>query len=164
MRSWIFPAVSLLLLNGCFGSRAPQGQTNMPRKATYFNNNGLTLKSATLQDSVSVLNGQRNIEYFFKVSIVTSEQVSFDSVWIGQKPLHIYITEENKTITSGKFKIALGSTITFRASDFNTQQIPSDSRAPVAYEGKALIRYSLAGQTYYLVAKEIQPVAISKKP
>lgn len=154
---------AVILLCGCFGSKAPQGQTNMPRKAKYFNNNGLTLVSATSYDSVSGQKGEKKIEYVFKVSIVTKEVVTFDSVWVGQIPLHLAVSRENIPVKSGEFKVPMGSTLILRAIDFTSGQLSVNSKSPVPYQGVAMLRYLLSGKSYYLVAQEVKAVVKDKK-
>ncbi len=157
MRPGIYLALAVLYFSSCLGS----GASN---KTNYFKNNGLTLMGSTFQNPIPGPAGAGSTEYFFKISVVTKEVVSFDSVWIGQKALPVFISKEKNTVTSGEVKIAMGSTIMLRASDLNSLQTPISSKAPVAYEGPALIRYLLSGTPYYLRAQEIKLVSTQKEP
>ena len=80
----------------------------------------IKLIDATSQKSNSgVKGGINSTEYYFKIKILTSEKINFDSLWIGTKVFNPFIAN-NKTVVSSQGQsptYSKNDTITLRISE-----------------------------------------------
>lgn len=123
------------------------------------------LISAESQRSVSGIKGGANsTEYYFKVKILTSEKIEFDSLWIGKNVFSPFIKKSQTSVSSESPTFSKNDTITLRVSDFQSGKSNSVSTPPISYQGSALIRYVSKGKSNYLVVKEIKSIQGVNKP
>ena len=116
-----------------------------------------TLLSASSKSWISGLpNGDNGIEYYFKVKIHTSQQLSFDSAWINNDVFIISASKETSTISNRPVTINNGDIITLRITDLQNRTIrKANVKAPIDFNGAALISYKLDDKQKYFIIKEI---------
>jgi hypothetical protein len=120
----------------------------------------------TSQEWVSgVRGGGRSINYNLYVKIKTDKPIAFDSIWVAGKKLSI---TPKKGGQDSKSKLAKDEVITLIASDYmggpgNNGRIEektfgsrSDTaKAPIKYEGAALLKYVVGGSANYFAIPTI---------
>lgn len=116
------------------------------------------LLSASSKSWISALpNGDNGIEYYFKLKIHTSQQLSFDSAWINNDVFIISVSKETSTISNRPVTINNGDIITLRITDLQNRTIrKANVKAPIDFNGAALISYKLDDKQKYFIIKEIQ--------
>lgn len=115
------------------------------------------LLSASSKRWISGLpNGDNGIEYYFKLKIHTSQQLSFDSAWINNDVFIISVSKETSTISNRPVTINNGDIITLRITDLQNRTIrKANVKAPIDFNGAALISYKLDDKQKYFIIKEI---------
>ncbi len=154
MSKFIYLVFTSIWCFNCTPSNTSQAPDNTIIQST-SNDKNLQLVESMVQYSVSGQSGARSTDYFFKMVVKSKETISFDSVWIGENRYAAFLSKQSSTITNEKVKMAQGDTIILRVSFLNATQSETKVKAPVAYEGKALIRYAASGKTNFLVVKEL---------
>ena len=116
-----------------------------------------TLLSASSKSWISGLpNGDNGIEYYFKLKIHTSQQLSFDSAWINNDVFIISVSKETSIISNRPVTINNGDIITLRITDLQNRTIrKANVKAPIDFNGAALISYKLDDKQKYFIIKEI---------
>jgi hypothetical protein len=116
-----------------------------------------TLLSASSKSWISGLpDGDNGIEYYFKLKIHTSQQLSFDSAWINNDVFTISISKETSTISNRPVTINNGDIVTLRITDLQNRTIrKANVKAPIDFNGAALISYKVDDTQKYLIIKEI---------
>lgn len=127
----------------------------------------LEVLGATSQEWISgVPGGGRGITYRLTIKIKTSRPVTFDALWVAGKKLD---TQPVKAAPSEPSATAGNGVVTLRASSFRgrsglpgrheeqkPEPPPADAaKAPVAYQGAALLRYEVQGTARYVAIPEI---------
>jgi hypothetical protein len=124
-----------------------------------------TLLSATAQPwTAGVPSGGKGTEYYFKIKINTSKELTFDSAWINNQSYAIFLSKDNGAISTHPLTFVKGDSITLRISDLtnpNTKALPS--KPPMSYDGAALIGYKVKGRSFYYIIKEIQKLPPSNR-
>lgn len=93
-------------------------------------------------------------EYYFKIKIQTSKPITFDSVWVNNKMLPTYVSNNSLSISQEPIKFKYNDTIILRASERSLSPNPP-YKSPIKFSGVATIRYYLDGKIKYLNVKEI---------
>lgn len=131
-------------------------------------NRNLEVMGATSQEFIAgVPGGGRGITYRLTIKIKTDRPVQFDSIWVAGRKLHV---RSDKAGQSGEIKSAKNDVLTLVASDYKDgpgkygrkaeekvkMAPPADpAKAPVAYEGAALLKYVVDGMAAYVAVPVI---------
>jgi hypothetical protein len=122
----------------------------------------LEVLGATSQEWVAgVRGGGRGVNYRLRIKIRTNNLITFDSIWLAGKRLPVKLEPAGK---ASDLKAAKNDVVTLLASDFtgrpgrmgsrteDSTPIPpaASVKAPIAYEGAALVKYSVGGSVQYL--------------
>jgi hypothetical protein len=102
--------------------------------------------------TAGVKDGGRGTEYYFQLNVATSDQVQFDSAWIGGKVFASFVARPSGPVNNQPVSFKKGDNITLRVSDLRLPAAPAASNAvpPVNYKGAALLRYRINGKINYL--------------
>jgi hypothetical protein len=111
----------------------------------YNNDKDFRILSALVEDHISGRQeGSRYHEYFFKTIILSDAPVKFDTIWVNNKVLPVYISKETTTVSNQPITFTKGDTIILRASDLiNDGNNKMSVLPPVKLEGAALLSYSI---------------------
>jgi len=116
----------------------------------------LKLLEARYENRTSgIRGGATGREYFFKVLVLTSDKLTFDSAWMKNYGYDIFIANESTVVSNSAIQFSKNDTIILRISDVSGKPIKKNSAAPIEYDGSALVRYNTRSKTSYLVVKEI---------
>jgi hypothetical protein len=122
---------------------------------------------ATSQEWISgVPGGGRGITYRLRIKINTDKPIAFDSLWVAGKKLNTRLVKGGQDAPS---KPAKNEVVTLLASgyrgsygksgrrpDERVYEAPMDSvKAPVAYQGAALLKYVVDGTARYVAVPSI---------
>jgi hypothetical protein len=148
----------LLLMLGFFaGSLAQVNPENR-----YFE----VLQATSQLRIAGVPGGGQGINYRLRLKIKTDRAITFDAIWLAGKKLNIQLENGN---SPGQIKSARNAVVTLLAADFRAgpakngrnQEEPGyasaaeTAKAPIEYEGAALLRYVVDGSTKYFPVSRI---------
>ena len=127
-------------------------------------NRHFKVTEAISQARVSGVRGQgTTITYTLTLQPGTTQPLSFDTLWVGQEGLAVQFNRSPTTSPKEPLRItAFRTQLPADAGDYASPDnpapavAPSGSKPPFAYEGAALLRYSVKGQTHYRVIKELK--------
>ena len=115
-----------------------------------------TIKSAISRSWISgVYGGGSGTEYTIIITILTSEQLDFDSLWINNSHLKLFVAQES-SISNMQIKIKKGDEITLRATDIHDKNAMSNIRPPFNFIGEALLYCRVNDERKYYIVSEIQ--------
>lgn len=167
---------SILLLNGC--KVKPTADANKehhkemitpstdnavdPRKSSVEKNSNDTVSSPfSLIESFSqewtsgIAGGGSSTEYSFRLIMLTSDKIDFDSAWIGKNAFKVYLANTSKVLSNRSVTVAQNDTATVRVS-FSSGAKPSFAPPPFHFAGAALLSYRLNGKTDYFEIRSIE--------
>ena len=102
-----------------------------------------------------VYGGGSGTEYEIKAIILADEQLLFDSLWVDNSILELYISQES-VISNKKPIIRKGNEITLRASALHNKNNPkSGIQSPFDFSGIALLYYKVNNERKYHIIKTI---------
>lgn len=130
-----------------------------------LSNDEIELLDANSQKWVAgIQGGGSGTEYFFKVVIMTDDQLEFKDLWL-KNGLHqdIYLSRNQSSVSAAPVSIHKGDTITLRASILNDASQVLES-APIDFNGTALIGYFLNDSQQFQVVKTIGQLPIQNRP
>lgn len=114
------------------------------------------ISSASTGWTAGIPSGGSGTDYFFKIKITTSAEISFDSAWINNKAFKIFIAKESGGISNDPIKYGYGDEIILRVAELNNPHSKSiHSSPPVPYNGDALIGFTIHDKQEYFTIKEI---------
>lgn len=123
-----------------------------------------TLLESSMQNWVAgTPSGGSGTEYYFKLKINTSKQITFDRAWINNESFEIVVTKRVSHISNEKITFTKGDTITLRISDLTIQK-KSTTPPPIIYNGAALISYKVKNKEAFFTIKEIKTIDTSNRP
>ena len=115
----------------------------------------VTLVAATYENWTAGINGGGSgKEYYFKIAILSSDKIIFDSLWVGNKSFKTYLSNNKKTISSSPIVFFKNDTIIVRASEMDNHNY-HNSKLPLRYKGDALLRYYTNGKQHFIKIKSI---------
>lgn len=116
-----------------------------------------TVKSAISRGWISgVYGGGSGTEYTITITILTSKQLDFDSLWLNNSLLKLFVAQES-SISNKQINIKKGDEITLRASDIhNNKNAISNIRPPFNFIGEALLYFRVNDERKYYIVSEIQ--------
>lgn len=124
----------------------------------------IKLFEATSQVNKSgIKGGISSVEYYFKLKILTNENIEFDSLWINNKVFKPYLSNNKPSISNQAPVFLKNDTITLRVSDLQSKNF-SISTPPIKYKGNALLRYKIKGNSHYWTIKKIKSVQGINRP
>ena len=124
--------------------------------AFHVEKENIKLISANSEISKSGTNGGvSSKEYFFKLKILSTEQIEFDSLWMEKKGFKTYVANNKKGITSQAPTFSKNDTVIVRVSDLSRSKM-IQGKPPIKFDGSALLRYYINDKTYYLKIKTIK--------
>ena len=130
----------------------------------YNEKENIKLVDATFQLSTSGIQGGANsTEYYFKLKILTPEKIDFDSIWVSNKVFKPFLSNNKPVISDQAPSFSKNDTIILRISDMKVNASFS-AKAPIKYQGSALLRYKVKGSSHYLVIKQIKSVQGVNRP
>lgn len=114
--------------------------------------------SATSQRWFSgVASGGRGIDYSFKVQITTTEPISFDTAWIGNRGYEIAVAKEVGRVSSQPVIISIGDQIVLLVSIMvRKADSTSEAESSLDHVDQARIMYHVNGKPAFLTVKNIQ--------
>ena len=115
----------------------------------------VTLLNASYHSNVPGYPGSRSSDYYFTVVINTGNRLHFDSAWIDGEAYPVFLSKQSSTITNQPVTLAKGDTVVVRVSFLQKTTAPGKVKAPVPYQGKALLRYHENAESKFLNVKEI---------
>lgn len=112
-----------------------------------------TLIDASSQDwTAGREDGGRGTEYYFKIALKTSD-ITFDSMWVDNKALPVFIAREGNTVSSTPVTYAKGDTIILRGTALAHA---TTSIQPDLAPGAARIRYRVNDKSAYYTIEHIE--------
>lgn len=118
-----------------------------------------TVKSAISRSWISgVYGGGSGTEYTITITILTSKQLDFDSIWLNNSLLKLFVAQES-SISNKQINIKKGDEITLRATDIHDKNAMSNIRPPFNFIGDALLYYRVNDERKYYIVSEIQKQA-----
>lgn len=128
---------------------------------------GVKLLEASSENWTSGMKGGGSgTEYYFKIKILTSEKVVFDSLWINGNSFKTYIANTNKSVSNSPIVFVKNDIITVKVSDIRRPNKPSNNtrNPPKKYKGAALLRYYVKEKSSYIVINSIVSKGNMKRP
>ena len=113
------------------------------------------LLDAKYENSVSGYNGAKRTEYYINISVLTSDQLQFDSAWINGERHAIFLSKASGTISNTAPEPKKGEQIILRVTAPGSAKKQAVS-PPLTFNGDALLRYQIGSKQYYFVVKEIK--------
>ena len=115
-----------------------------------------TLLSASSRSWISgVYGGGSGTEYVVKITILTSKQLDFDSLWLNNSLLKLFVAQES-SVSNMQINIKKGDEVTLRATDIHDKNTMSNIRPPFNFIGEALLYYRVNEERKYYIVSEIQ--------
>lgn len=115
-----------------------------------------TVKSAISRGWISgVYGGGSGTEYTITITILTSKQLYFDSIWLNNSLLKLFVAQES-SISNKQINIKKGDEITLRATYIHDKNAMSNIRPPFNFIGEALLYYRVNDERKYYIVSEIQ--------
>lgn len=119
-------------------------------------NEHFTIMSTISRDWISgVYGGGSGTEYTITITILTNKQLDFDSLWINNSLLKLFVAQESN-ISNMQIKIKKGDKITLRATDIHDKNAMSNIRPPFNFIGEALLYFRVNDERKYYIVSEIQ--------
>lgn len=112
----------------------------------------ILLDSYYEQNTPGLRGAPKSTEYFFKIRLNTNKKVLFDSVWIADSCFPVFVSPLSGPISSTPISYKKNDVILVRASSLSTQ---ANTPPPMAYQGEALIKYSVANQPKFLIVQKV---------
>lgn len=110
----------------------------------------ILLDSYYEQNTPGYRTAPKSVEYYFKIKVTSNNRIEFDSVWINDKRYALFVSRLVGPISNEEFILKKKDSAMVRASTFSV----SDSIVPpIAYDGKALIRFYEGGQKNILLLR-----------
>ncbi len=104
-----------------------------------------------------VASGGRGIDYSFKVQITTTEPISFDTAWIGNRAYAIAVAKEVGRVSSQPVMISNGDQIVLLVSIMVRKEVrTSEAESSLDHVDQARIMYHVNGKPAFLTVKNIQ--------
>jgi len=100
--------------------------------------------------------GNSRTEYFFKLLILTSDKLNFDSVWLNNNRYEVFVTKERTAVSNKATEFFIHDTITLRISDIHGKLLKKQVKYPVSFNGIALLRYTCNGDLCYFTVNKIE--------
>ena len=127
--------------------------------------NDVSVVDATYENWTSGVNGGGSgTEYYIRIAILSSNNITFDSLWINKRSYKTYIANSGKGISSAPITFAKNDTITLRVSATNKVKSQRLSKAPINFKGDALLRYHSNNKQCFLVIKKLTLVSNPNQP
>ena len=118
-----------------------------------------TLLSASSRSWISgVYGGGSGTEYVVKITILTSKQLDFDSLWLNNSLLKLFVAQ-GSSVSNMQINIKKGDEVTLRATDIHDKNAMSNIRPPFNFIGEALLYYRVNEERKYYIVSEIQKQA-----
>ena len=118
-----------------------------------------TLLSASSRSWISgVYGGGSGTEYVVKITILTSKQLDFDSLWLNNSLLKLFVAQ-GSSVSNMQINIKKGDEVTLRATDIHDKNTMSNIRPPFNFIGEALLYYRVNEERKYYIVSEIQKQA-----
>lgn len=119
------------------------------------------LLSATSNSwTAGIPSGGSGTDYYFKIRVTSKEELNFDSAWIDNMALKLFVSKESGAISNDPVKFGNGDEIVLRISQLNNKNSkPELVKAPIPYEGACLISYIVNNTRKYYTIHEIEKVA-----
>ena len=115
-----------------------------------------TLLSASSKSWISgVYGGGSGTEYVIKITILTSKQLDFDSLWLNNSLLKLFVAQ-GSSVSNMQINIKKGDEVTLRATDIHDKNTMSNIRPPFNFIGEALLYYRVNEERKYYIVSEIQ--------
>ena len=115
-----------------------------------------TLLSASSRSWISgVYGGGSGTEYVVKITILTSKQLDFDSLWLNNSLLKLFVAQ-GSSVSNMQINIKKGDEVTLRATDIHDKNTMSNIRPPFNFIGEALLYYRVNEERKYYIVSEIQ--------
>ncbi len=115
-----------------------------------------TLLSASSKSWISgVYGGGSGTEYVVKITILTSKQLDFDSLWLNNSLLKLFVAQ-GSSVSNMQINIKKGDEVTLRATDIHDKNAMSNIRPPFNFIGEALLYYRVNEERKYYIVSEIQ--------
>ena len=115
-----------------------------------------TLLSASSRSWISgVYGGGSGTEYVVKITILTSKQLDFDSLWLNNSLLKLFVAQ-GSSVSNMQINIKKGDEVTLRATDIHDKNAMSNIRPPFNFIGEALLYYRVNDERKYYIVSEIQ--------
>ena len=115
-----------------------------------------TLLSASSRSWISgVYGGGSGTEYVVKITILTSKQLDFDSLWLNNSLLKLFVAQ-GSSVSNMQINIKKGDEVTLRATDIHDKNTMSNIRPPFNFIGEALLYYRVNDERKYYIVSEIQ--------
>ena len=115
-----------------------------------------TLLSASSKSWISgVYGGGSRTEYVVKITILTSKQLDFDSLWLNNSLLKLFVAQ-GSSVSNMQINIKKGDEVTLRATDIHDKNTMSNIRPPFNFIGEALLYYRVNEERKYYIVSEIQ--------
>lgn len=129
----------------------------------------IKLIEATSQEWQSGVNGGgRGTEYSFKIKILSSKKIEFDSLWINNDVFKISLSNMSKTISNKPISFSKNDTIKVRTSNFSVSTAKPISLTqvtpPKKHNGAAIMRYFVDSSVQYLVIEKITKLKSINQP
>jgi hypothetical protein len=124
-----------------------------PKQSTSPQQHPFTLIEASSQQwTAGRQEGGRGTDYYFKLALHTAA-IRFDSMWVDNKVLPVFIARETITVSGAPITYAAGDTIILRGSWAENAAVPNQA-APV--KGAAAFRYLVNQQPAYYSIEQIE--------
>lgn len=115
-----------------------------------------TLLSASSRSWISgVYGGGSGTEYTITITILTSKQLDFDSLWLNNSLLKLFVAQ-GSSVSNMQINIKKGDEVTLRATDIHDKNAMSNIRPPFNFIGEALLYYRVNEERKYYIVSEIQ--------
>ena len=118
------------------------------------------LEASSQQWTAGREEGGRGTDYYFKLALKTSA-ITFDSMWVNDKVLPVFIAKETTTVSGNPITYAAGDTIILRGSLADNGQAISQ---PAPVKGEAAFRYMTNQQPAYYAIEHIEKKQALKLP
>jgi hypothetical protein len=129
-----------------------------------FRNGDIKLIQCTSEKWVSgIRGGGSGTEFYVKVKINTNKKIVFDSLWVNNRWLSIFLLKTSKSISQTSITFAKNDTIIVRASQSNSNQATLLT-VPKEINGDGLLRYFVNGKVKHLLIKKIEPIRTNYRP
>ena len=133
--------ISLIIISGLWGFI--QNDSFYCKKIRQPDQKHFELLGAYYENHQSGMRGGNSSrEYFFKLLILTTDKLNFDSVWMNNKRFKTFITKESAIVNNGGIRFFINDTITLRISDIHGKQLDKEVNYPVFFNCFSLLRYN----------------------
>lgn len=115
--------------------------------------------------TAGIPSGGSGTEYYFKIKIMTSDKIDFDTLWTNNKSFATFISKESTSISDKPIQFGKGDIITIRATELKNQNIKQAIvNSPIKYKGAALIGYHISGKREFFTVPEIKKQSSQNRP